>query len=413
MGVEFNWRSDGATIAHATSLPPWRSRRVQRRLLAVVLAALAVAGTIYWRAQRGLAAARADIERVIAGEVLALQTGRNDLLVAALDSTYAPWVRYHEENWLREAAWYAARAAARPHVVGLRLGPGRAEVAVALSDGEHEWRATWFFERSGDAWRHAPPPPEFWGEGVEFATDHLSLTAQGPDREPAARLAPELESLYAELAATYAPAPAVRGDPSEDGGRAWLRPPGRITLRSFPYGGSGWSSDYFPSPQLALEMWTAQERADELARGARLALSRAVLLQALGRTRPDAGDWWLLEALSLWHAQAWRPEWRAAVQRTIASGSFGCLLDVQAYGTEPTLFWQGDRAPLERSAVQPLAYTLGEYLGTSYSAEQLGALVRAIRTEGSSWDALQSVLHVSRDSLEAGWAAFLQSHYGG
>ena len=414
MGIEFNWRCDGAPIAHAASVPPWRSRPVRRRLLALTLAALAVAGALYWRAQRGLAAARADLGRVIGGEVLALQTGRSDLFFASLDGSYPSWVRYHEENWAREAAWYAARPHARPFVAGLRLGPDRAQVTVGLADGEQEWQAVWFFERVDGHWRHAPPPTEFWGDSTDFETAHLSLTAQGPDREAAARLAPELEDLYGELAALYPPAPTLYSDSYDDDvPRARMRAPSRIALRSSPYGGSGSSGDYFPSPQLALEMWTAQERASELARSARLALARAVILQALGRMRPDAGDWWLVEALSLWHARAWRPAWQAEVKQALANGTSGRLLDVQSYGAEPTLYWKDGSTPLERTAVQPLAYTLGEYLGTTFAPEQLGAALRAIASGGSSWEALAQVLGLDRASLEAGWKAFLQAHYAG
>ncbi len=414
MGVEFRWQSDGAPIAETACEPPWRSRPVRRRLLAVALVVLAAVGAIHWRAQRGLAAARADLERVVAGEVLALQTGRKDLFLAALDSSYASWTRYHEESWAREAAWYAARPAARPRIAGLRLSPDRAEATVVLSDGAREWRGTWYFVRVDGRWRHAPPPPEFWGESAEFDAGHLTLTAQGPDREPAALLAPELEALYSDLVAIYPAAPAPRDEFSGyDVGHARARAPRRIALRSFPYGGSGSSADYFPSPQLALEMWTPRERAAELGRSARLALARAVLLQALGRSRPDCGDWWLVEALSLWHARAWRPDWRPFVQEAIAAGTFASLLDVRAYGAEPTLSWPEGCTPLPQSAVQPLAYTMGEHLASACTPQQLGALVAAIRDGSSGWEALQAVLGVSRSSLEAAWGAFLQSRYGG
>ncbi len=413
MGVEFNWRSAGASIAHSEPNPPWRSRRGRRRLMAAGLALLAVVGGLYWRAQRGLAAARADLQRALLAEVLALQTGQRDLFLAALDDTHAPWLRYHEENFAREAAWFAARPNARPLVESVRLGAGRAKVGVVLIDGEHEWRSTWYYARSDERWRHAPPPAEFWGETSEFKSAHLVLEAQGPDREPAASLLAELEDLYGRLTALYPPRPSAYVYPDGDGVPRGRAPSAdRIFIRSFPYGSSAYSSGYFPSPQLALEMWTSEEREAMLATSARLAVARAVLERALGRTRPAPGDWWLIESLALWHASAWQLDWRPAVERSLATGSFSRLLDVQGTSDGPRLASSSGQVTIEPACVAPLAYTLGEYLGATYPGEQLGAVVQAIVPGSSSWAALQSTLGLSRASLQAGWAAFLQERYG-
>ncbi|HOG47131.1 MAG TPA: hypothetical protein PLJ35_05605 [Anaerolineae bacterium] len=406
MGIEFTWRSAGEPIAHSEPEPPWRSPRVRRRVLIAALAALAVAGALYYRAQRSLAIARAELERVIAAEVLALQTGQCDLFLAALDQMHAPWIRYHEENFAREAAWYAARPTARPRVERLHLGAAQAEVTVLLSDGNHAWRSTWFYQQSEGHWRHAPPPPEFWGDPSELETEHLSVIAQGPDCAPAARLAPALESFCAALTAQYPPAAPT----SSDAWREVPRSASRITVRSFPYGASASGVDYFASPQLAIEMWSATDRAAALERSARLSVARAVLQRALGRSQPAAGDWWLVEALALWHAGAWQPDWRPIVQQGLGDG-LARTLDVQGLGSDSHSLREGDWAP-SADWVEPLAYTLGEYLGLTYQAGQLSALVQAIRPGTSSWDALQRVLGLSRASLEAGWGAFLKEHYG-
>jgi hypothetical protein len=414
MGVEFKWRSDGAQIIHSEPEPPWRSRRGRRWLLAVFLALFTLAGGIHLRAQRGLAIARADLQRIILGQVLALQTGQRDPFLAALDDTHTPWVRYHEANFDRESAWYAARAAARPQIESLHLKSGQARVGIVLVDGEHTWRSTWFFKQIDGRWRHAPPPSGFWGETSEFAGEHITLLAQGPDRTPAARLAAGLDKLYAELAALYPPRSSTHTS-RRDGDAAGLRrlPAGsHLTIRSFPYGDPGSGASHFPSPQLALQMWTPEERAAALGRSARLAVTRAVLQQALGRSQPAPGDWWLLEALALWHASAWEPEWQAQIQASLAAGAVERLLDVRVHGDEVRLSSARGQAPPDLTWVQPLAYTLGEYIGLNHPPEALSALVQTIGSGSSSWAALTSTLGCSRAELQAGWAAFVRERYG-
>ncbi len=410
MGIEFNWRSGGAPIAHSDAEPPWRSRRIRRRLLAVVLAVAVVAGAVHWRAQRGLAAARADIERVVIGEVLALQTGRSDLFLAALDDAHTPWIRYHEESFRREAAWYADRPEARPRVERIRLGADEAQALIVLAAGQCEWRGTWFFRRAGGQWLHAPPPSEYWGELDDFSTAHVTLMAQGPDCAAAADLVTELEEFYVSLTAAYPPASAAYAGVRDEDMRARSRPPSRVTIRSYPYGASITGADYFASPQLALELWSAQERAIALRRSARLAVARAVLQRASGRSRPAAGDGWLVEALALWHAGAWEAGWRPDVQQSLAGDAFKGLLDLQGYdGAAPAT--APGAAALDPAWLQPLAYTLGEYLGLTYPAEQLEALIGAM-APGSPGDALATALGVSRAVLEAGWGAYLRERYG-
>ena len=407
MGVEFRWYSGETEVVPPPPEQPRLNRRLGRWLLSLGLVSLIVAGGLSWRARRGLRAVRADLQRLVDQEILALQTGQRDSFLALLDTRYAPWLRYHQQNFERQAAWYAAHPGLRAHIESVNLGPDLAVAQVRLLDrgGAQSRPSTWFFRRVGGHWRHAPPTSAFAGPTTRIETRHLILIAQRPDRELAAHLAPELEALWLRLAESYQGITQAAGGTSGQAAAASAR----IVVRIFPYGNNAASTSTISSPQLGLDMWTTAERSALAGRDARVVVARAVLNRLLERSQPRPEDWWLLEGLALWHAQAWQPEWRAAVQESLADGSFRRLFSAESYSLGSA--WQRQALPSDLEWARPLAYTLGEFLGATCPSERLCALLRAMRSRASSRAAVEAALGLSPAELEAAWEDYLRQHY--
>ncbi len=407
MGVRFRWYAGGSQLAGPGS--PQRRWRPSPLLVALAFAALAAAGTVSWAAERGLRAARSDLQRQVDQEVVALRTGQLQDLLGLLDDRYSPWVRYHQDAFEREAAWYMRYSGCRVVVEDVRLRRESATVRVVLhGPGACGARsAVWYYQRTAAGWRHAPPPLDYWGQATDVVTPHVTLTVQGPDRALASGLASELEDLYVRLAETYRVLPVA-------GEHAMGPRPARACIRIFPYGIGTQAQDAVTSPQLALELWTPDERYASLGRDLRLAVARSVLNRLPGGSRTRTGDWWLLEGLALWHASAWEPEWEASVRESLADGSYRQLLDIRPYTpTSAPLAWQMHALPPDDAWAQPLAYTLGGFLASSFPPEQLQALLQALASAGSGRTNVLNVLGLSRPDLEAAWASYLQGRFSG
>ena len=399
MGVRFRWHSDDPSGVVPPEPPPHRRRA--RMLTILLIALVAACAGIHWRTRQGLAAARADLQAQVDREVLALQAGQLDALFEVLDGRYAPWLRYHQQCFARESAWYAARPGARVVVEAVQLSSDRAVAQVRLWEGAVRTgrSSQWYFRRVDGEWRHTPPTLDAWGMPASFETEHLCLVAQGPDRELVTRLLPNLEALRTGLLHLYGPAPQATG------------PTGRITIRVLPYGASTEGGNIIPSPHLALELWSAAERRSVLSRDLRVAVARAVVSSLLGRSHPRPGDWWLVEALAAFHAGAWVPEWQATLRQSLADGSYRQYLTFEAYGAISRAR-ELRSLPPDTQRAQPLAYTLGELLTTRYPSGQIRALLETIAAGSSSWAAVESVLGADRSALEAAWRLYLQERYG-
>lgn len=421
LGIDFRWHSGDSAIVAPYVAPAARPNARPRRRglwpLGAFLALLLLAGLVAWRAQQGQRAARADLQRLVEQEVTALQARQLDLFLSFLDGTPLPWRHYHEANFPREAAWYAARAGARPLVQSVRLEGERAVAEVLLTDGRHSWRGTWYFQRLDGRWRHTAPPAEFWGATQTLEAPHLSLSAADPDRALLAALAADLERLYGQLMPAYGlvPPPAA-AEPD-------FRPlPGHITIDITPDVVSmvvrlsvrdrRWYLQ-FPSPHLALELWTPEEATSSLDCEIRTTLARTALGVAAQESRSEPE--WLLEGLALWHARAWRPEWERSVRASLADGSAACFLDLWTEPqTEPCPQQIRSRMSPEQSFewTEALLYTVGEYLGSHYPPARLSSLVHAAGQYPSIWDACEAELGLSRAEFQAAWLAYLQEGYG-
>jgi len=395
MGVKFDWQSGDPRFT-LLEAEPARGRRDRRHWLLAGAAVLLVIAGLSWLVQQGLRAARADLQRQIEQEITALRAGQRTVFLALLDDSQRAWKRYHEQNFLREAAWYAAHRQAKVRIESLDLGPDRATVSILLSDGVQSRRATWFFKRREGIWRHTAPPSEAWSSTCRITTPHITLVAPAGAREATIRLAWELEGFYSELAKTYH---------LNLSGNVGVYPPGgHISIRILPYAESEhgevrWSFS-LPAPEIALEMWTSEEREAFLRTAARAAVARTLLGSTWQQPLP-AGGQGLLESLALWLASAWQPEWQSCLRESLADGTWQRFLD--GWEAQPS---EGAERP------QALAYALGEFLGRACTADQLAALVREAGVYGSSWSAILHVLGWSRPELETMWGDYLRQRYG-
>ncbi len=411
MGVKFEWHSNDPRFVLTEPEPPPRTRRPLRRLLFASLALLILVGAIALLARRGARAASADLQRQVGAEILALQAGERDIFLAFLDSSQPAWKRYHEKSFAREAAWFAARAGARPQIENVELSPDQATVHLLLHDGTQTWRSTWFYRRVGGVWRHAGPAYEPYDTTCRVSTPHITLIVPTREREAMTPLAEDLEDLYLRLSQTY-----HLGAPGDETATPRSRSAqGPIVIRIVPYLeadpglGVRWSVS-LPSPDIALEMWTPDERTAYLGRVARTTVARTLF--RLGRERRTSlrGEQWLLESLALWHAGAWQPQWRPYVQSSLADGTLSRLLTAWSGGSQAAR--QESTPAGDSECTQALSYTLGEYLVATYPPERLCALVQATGQEESSWAALRGVLGLDRAQLEAAWSAHLRQQYG-
>ncbi|MDI7277356.1 MAG: hypothetical protein QME94_15370, partial [Anaerolineae bacterium] len=387
MGVSFQWHSGGQEPVLRGERPAPRGVRPRRWLLALFVVPMLLGGAAAWRVQRQERAVEVELQRLVEQEVLALQAGQGDIFMSLLQGTPLSWRRYHEEHFLRESAWYAARANARVRVESVRLAAEGAWATVALSDGEETWRGTWFFVLTQGRWRHAAAPANSWGAMHRIEAGPIVVNAYDADRVAAEQLAPELEALYGLAVKVYGlplPVEAGEGDP-----RPWLsggiRPaPERITVGIVPWGSGtparvsitarAWAFD-IPSPQLALELWTPEERSTFLRRAARLEVARE-LLHSAWQGAAGAPNWPLAEALVAWYAQAWQPAWRGYVQASLSDGTCRSFLEAWALEGDPEGLFQALAARYSQAEMvewlAALNYTVGEYLGERYSSEELG-----------------------------------------
>ena len=431
MGISFQWRTSSDE-----QLPPaeWRApvrRRPARWMLALVVLPVLLAGLAAWQVRSRERAISAELQRLAEQEVLALQAGQRDILMSLLQGAPLHWRRYHELCFYRESAWYAARPGAKVRVEAVRLTADGATATITLSDGRNTWRGTWHFARVDGRWCHTAPPLDSSGASCTFEAGPIDVAASGADCAIAEQLAPELEALYRLAVETYG-LKAGAGDASGQDGppagpmprperiRVEIEPTARAVMLSVNYSSQLWSFSV-ASPQLALELWSEEERSAYTRATVRLGVGWS-FLQAAWWSEGGSPDWLLAQGLAAWHAQACQPSWREAVGASVEDGSSALFLRL----------WAGDAADeeaagllLERSIERfnasgeaftewcmAMAYTVGEFLGERYQPEQLARLLRASAGQKPVWKALEAELGLTRAEFEAGWLAHLEERYG-
>lgn len=475
MGVDFRWEAgEPADEWPVLPEPAPRRRRDWRWLLIPLVIVLALGGAVAWRARDGERAAREDLQRVVEQEVAALKAGQLEVLSALLSGSPLYWRRYHAASFYRESAWYAARGTASVRVEQVRLEPGRAEVVVALDDGQQTRRGTWHYIRVGEQWRHAPPPPDSWGEirtlgtpqvaasartqGLDVAAvmvelqaglldsgeqsrpaparpdpwaetrtvriPRVTVRARTPDLDLAAGLASEVEALYRRLVEVWGLASLPAGLPASTAQPALSHIAIEVTPNvssiewesSSPGKGEGRLDVRIPSPQLALELWTVEEQKAYLGRAARTAVAQQVVYGAMWGANGES-PWVVVQGLIFWHARAWEPEWDGYLQAGLADGTAERFLVILDGDLEAERFLDdlsaGAGSPEEAILrLLPLTHCLGELLGTRYPAEELLPFLRNAGRHDTIWGAFEAELGLSRVELEEAWRAHLRERAG-
>ncbi len=434
MGVSFQWRSEGdALLLPGEPQAPVRRRR-GRWLPALALLPILLTGLVAFLVPSRERVVAGELQRLVDQEVLALQAGQRDIFASLLQGAPIGWRRYHELCFYRESAWYAARAGAQVRVEGVRLTADGAVASVTLDDGRERRRGIWYFVRVQGRWCHTAPPFEPSGTGCSVEAGPVVVTATGADCAIAEELAPELEALYRLAVETYGLQPAGAGDAEQQGRvsavgpmsrpariRVEIAPEARAVLLGQSYSAGVWSFSV-PSPQLALELWTDEERSAHTRATVRLGVAWP-LLQAAWWAEGGSPDWLLAQGLAAWHAQARQPTWREAVAASLEDGTSSIFLrlwaqeDLEDEEAVAALFESlASRFNSSGDALtewyMAMAYTVGEFLGERYAPDKLARLLRASATQKPVWRALGTELGLSRVEFEAEWLAHLEERYG-
>jgi hypothetical protein len=402
-------------------------------MLALVVLPVLLAGLAAWQVRSRERAVSAELQRLVEQEVLALQAGQRDILMSLLMGAPLHWRRYQEQCFYRESAWFAARPGAQVRVEGVRLTTDGAEATVTLSDGRDTRHGTWYFARVSGRWCHTAPPLESSGASCTVEAGPVVVVASGADCAIAEQLAPELEALYRLAVETYG-LKAGAGDANGQNGpmaagpmprperiRVEIEPMARAEMLSVSYSPQMWSFSV-ASPQLALELWTDEERSAYTRAMVRLGVGWP-LLQAAWWSEGGSPDWLLAQGLAAWHAQACLATWREAIRVSLEDGSTTLFLRLWAgddlTDEEATRVFMDMLVARFRSSGEALtewyiamAYTVGEFLGERYPPEQLARLLHASASQKPIWKALEAELGLARAEFEAGWLAHLEERYG-
>ena len=391
MGVDFHWRSGGTEVRPRQPRPS----SLARRLLILSLGIAGGTALVLWLRAQGLRSLQRDLQACVDAEVLALQTGQREAFLECLDASYGPWLRYHRQAFARQSVWYAERPHLRAQVVAVYLEGNQALARVRPQEGGGG-QATWYFRRNAGAWRQSPPTTAAVSTPMRIVLGTVTLLCQEPDATLVRQQASDLERYISELAKAV-------GLPS--------RPQASLDLHIFPYG-AAYAGDTLPSPLLGLELFTEAELCSTAGREIRLALARLLLAQRRdeGRSQPSR-DGWLRDALACWYASYWDPSWGSYVAQAVASGAASRWLAGEPVASPPAaLYWELRGRATEPLWIEPLAYTLGDYLARTFPSERLAQLSREQASGGSS-ASVRAVLGMEVDVLERAWLDDIRGHF--
>ncbi|MGQ9682074.1 MAG: hypothetical protein ACUVX9_06030 [Anaerolineae bacterium] len=389
MGVEFHWRSGDSEVEQR--LPqrrPWA-----QRLVATSLGLALFVGIVLWLRGQGLRALQRDLQASVDAQVLALQTGQCDAFLECLDASYGPWLRFHRQAFARQSLWFAQQPHLRAEVVAVALEGDHALARVRRQPGG-DVLYTWYFRRRTGIWRHGPPPPD-GAAPVRITVGQMALLCQGRDAAMVHQQAPDLERFVGELTQTL-------GLPS--------RPTANLELRILPYGAAS-SDDTLPSPLMGLELFSEAALRRAAGRELSLAVTRQLIARLGGGGRVvSARDRWLRDALACWFAQYWEPSWQTYVAQAIAKGAGSRWLAGATHPPPAALYWEQRSRAAEPLWIEPLAYTLGNYLARNLPAQDLARLLEEDATHGPS-AAIQAVLGISAGALQQAWLDDLRQRF--
>jgi hypothetical protein len=445
--------------------PATHGRLSSRRFLGSVTAILllASAGGWWWRTERvALLSSETDVPA----------PAQHELETAVLrdDPANLYW-EYHfaqQGSGLPAAMWPADPDAQLELAIDtLEIQGDRAVARVGLRarNGEVAKRQTRFYRRTTSGWQRTPPDPLLWGPERSLDTLFFSFRFRQRDASAVSTVASQVDALYATLRRNVG-LPITLGAEKLVIEVSVTQPPGQ----AIPW---NHAPDYIrvPSPALYLAPVELTD-ADLLAQSIALSLLEHVLAQASEQYAVEESWQLMLDGLRLW--QLWDLDlplsvWREDIvqwmymdlpaippeQPLVLPSRYRDLCAahklwmsslVQLY--IPSRCAEGDRenwflspsstrgAPTRLDQLVPLLLpaedgdaqgepqhvsrpgqavalaTLIEYTVATYGRERLPALVAGLG-QYESWNTLlPAVFGVSAHEFEAGWQAYLATHYG-
>ncbi len=417
MATEFHWhedetdKKDRPTGRFAPVVPPLESPRrrwprwVGLALLFLASIAIGVGGAVWFLSQRGLSAARADLEAVLRTEAQALARGDQELYRSLQDAESAQQLteffeRVQGDMFLRAADQVDAEQPLR--IAHLELLEDRAWAEVAFTRNGVPYRRMQFYRLSEGRWRRTLPDPRFWGEVRNRKTTHFLFIYHEREEGIINALAPWAEETYRRILSDFQ-APAWNGAiiiefRTEEAGRA-------IDLVNFRFA--------LPSPFLL--GYRADGRLDGLLRSSiayDLALVGAVSRTGLfSRQARYRNNWLMLNAVVQREVERLVPDGmadaEAKAEQLRQAVRHGEILPLRAFWPPFDL-----RSARDFNLALIQAQSLLDYAEEVAGDAAVPALLLALGQQKPWDDALLYAFNVEAARFEAGWLAWLQARYG-
>lgn len=438
-----------------------------------LLLLLGVAGDWWWRTAQAKSERTKVQATVIAQQTSTETVSDPTFLVASIERQPTSMEPYGYER-TSGINYYTGQSANPTSTLGVNLHTVEfhgvqaiANIIMVGPSGVPVYRQTRFYGRTAKGWQPAPPEPALWGSEQGFATHYLLFNYRKRDEAIVQAIAPRMDKLYTTLWRNF----GLPIHPIQD--RIVIdvhvtQPPGQViswfeTPNPFTV----------PSPALYLAPVGLSD-ADLLAQSIALPLTRSVIAQANARYAISKRWQPMLDALYLW--QIWDTDLPlAAWQETLVKWQYVDLpiaslreavplpkryqefcAAYKLWMQSPTQvniplicaerhweewYWSPWRAnmPLTRLAQfsvpvadwdelefalarppfpinhpgQTVALTtLIEYAVATYGYDRLPALVAGLGRYDRWETLLPAVYGISSTEFEAGWRAYLRTHYG-
>ncbi|HUW10577.1 MAG TPA: hypothetical protein VM537_12670, partial [Anaerolineae bacterium] len=153
----------------------------------------------------GLRAAQADLQAVVNAEVVALQSGDEEVYLSLQDFNDRQWYRHQELLWdaLEQAGGETGKQTNPRRIVDLDLRESHAWVAVEYDLDGAPYRRWQFYRLISGTWRRTSPDLDFLGERMEKETRHLRFVYHGREADVIDLIGEEMQRATERLLAAF------------------------------------------------------------------------------------------------------------------------------------------------------------------------------------------------------------------